>query len=728
MSRLTSNKAFYPELEDLQVGQQFVFYSSLLGATEEFNPYAHQTGIMARDYLYKSHNILNPQSDTEASVVMQQAMFMLEKAWQFEEAKERYYINYLAQKFPESTIFKKTNIDFMDLILELNRIQKGAERAQQYIDYERKRWSDYREYFEEIEAKKEDFVKTKDLDKDDPLKKEAAGQYHAARSAHLGQSLQRKIGALDSEFFTSLDKNKNAIVNILKDVVINKFGSDLFIYKKDGLQIDYYKTAKLINVLIKMIYEQLLISSAWKGVRSSSRKRNAASKVADTIFGETDNSRRAILDSLKKTSIGNEGIDELRQHLTSKQQKEIAERMKANQDKLKPLIHNLKNLYRKETGVSKIYEASFKKWMKSKGYDDNYEEQLLRELSIIENIKVDIWFESEESVMREHLIQGLDAVLNGNKHNLKSDIEAGQLVIEISVDTNTMNKEVSKAIRDYEQKLWTTQQSFIQNMKVGADKKSYEQNYNKFVLARQEQLKILDELETLLRQQQIDVKDVLTYFNVHTSVKDQTGNLYLDKGSGFTGGAVGRDDSALSFIDNVNKLYQHSGYNLSTTDLAWLKNATLNAGKGLIGSRNKNALEGYFSMFVNFLMFDDAYNIVEDSFSDYLNNLQGNISVQDIHLYVFNGIYVPLSYMLKSIWNALKAFSKDMHRYTTNLNTGAARVSLTTYNVSGYPGYTEQDWKREAQNARDNTKIKVVLMSGFLDLLNQLNEKLQNPI
>lgn len=86
----------------------------------------------------------------------------------------------------------------MDLILELNRIQKGAERAQQYIDYERKRWSDYREHFEEIEAKKEDFVKTKGLDKDDPLKKEAAGQYHAARSAHLGQSLQRKIGALDS--------------------------------------------------------------------------------------------------------------------------------------------------------------------------------------------------------------------------------------------------------------------------------------------------------------------------------------------------------------------------------------------------------------------------------------------------------------------------------------------------------------------------------------------------
>ena len=53
-------------------------------------------------------------------------------------------------------------------------------------------------------------------------------------------------------------------------------------------------------------------------------------------------------------------------------------------------------------------------------------------------------------------------------------------------------------------------------------------------------------------------------------------------------------------------LYTRSGSNLSKADLAWLKVATLNAGQGLIGSRNKQALEGYFAMFVDYLMFDDA--------------------------------------------------------------------------------------------------------------------------
>ena len=98
------------------------------------------------------------------------------------------------------------------------------------------------------------------------------------------------------------------------------------------------------------------------------------------------------------------------------------------------------------------------------------------------------------------------------------------------------------------------------------------------MLAREEQIKILLELEELLKLQEIDIAEALTYFNVHTSVKDQTGNLYLDKGSGFTGGALGKGDSALSFIDNIKNIYAHSGNNLSMTDLAWLKLAVLNAG------------------------------------------------------------------------------------------------------------------------------------------------------
>jgi hypothetical protein len=36
-------------------------------------------------------------------------------------------------------------------------------------------------------------------------------------------------------------------------------------------------------------------------------------------------------------------------------------------------------------------------------------------------------------------------------------------------------------------------------MSVGADKDSYEQNYKKFVLAREEQMRLLDELEQSLR-------------------------------------------------------------------------------------------------------------------------------------------------------------------------------------------------------------------------------------
>ena len=79
MAIKTSNNAFYPELTDLKVGQQYIFYNSLLGATEEFNPYARDTGVMARNYLYKQ-NIFNPKSNTEASTTIQQALSILEKS------------------------------------------------------------------------------------------------------------------------------------------------------------------------------------------------------------------------------------------------------------------------------------------------------------------------------------------------------------------------------------------------------------------------------------------------------------------------------------------------------------------------------------------------------------------------------------------------------------------------------------------------------------------------
>ena len=41
-------------------------------------------------------------------------------------------------------------------------------------------------------------------------------------------------------------------------------------------------------------------------------------------------------------------------------------------------------------------------------------------------------------------------MLNGTAHNLKSDFEAGKLMIEVSANTDSMNKEVSKTIHEYE--------------------------------------------------------------------------------------------------------------------------------------------------------------------------------------------------------------------------------------------------------------------------------------
>lgn len=61
---------------------------------------------------------------------------------------------------------------------------------------------------------------------------------------------------------------------------------------------------------------------------------------------------------------------------------------------------------------------------------------------------------------------------------------------------------------------------------------------------------------------------------------------------------------------------------------------------------------------------------------------------------------------------------------TRNLSKGTVRTQIYSYNVgSKYPGNTEADWEREADNARKTTKIKMYFLMNMADVVNQLYEK-----
>jgi len=82
----------------------------------------------------------------------------------------------------------------------------------------------------------------------------------------------------------------------------------------------------------------------------------------------------------------------------------------------------------------------------------------------------------------------------------------------------------------------------------------------------------------------------------------------------------------------------------------------------MIGHYLKSSLEDYFSIFVGFLMFNDAELMFEDVTKWIKDNTIS--TVNDIHLYELNGVTVPSSFLLENTYQALKAISKDIQSKT----------------------------------------------------------------
>ena len=171
----------------------------------------------------------------------------------------------------------------------------------------------------------------------------------------------------------------------------------------------------------------------------------------------------------------------------------------------------------------------------------------------------------------------------------------------------------------------------------------------------------LEALAKIIEEREARTKAILTKYNVLETVKDQSGLLdtFVDnsklreRGIGFSGGAMGTNSNGLSVIDNILALGEKGNLLDPETDAEWLKFALLNSGLGLIGHFNRYSLENYFSLFAAYLMFDDAQLIVSDALADSAKDIDKKTSVQNIHLYIINGVYIPQSYILEELYKRM---------------------------------------------------------------------------
>ena len=544
---------------------------------------------------------------------------------------------------------------------------------------------------------------------------------------------------------------------------------------------------KTLQGLIMMIVEEIVTDELTadltieKGSQTKFLQKGAiaqgkelSSKINELLSSEVGLAR---LEAMAETVYReNASIQQLDQLYQSDEYEDLLAAYKNNNNQTHRITQQLLKRLREQKSIQEeYYKDTGKRWKSGQKKGTELFDQWLTKkynldsdysiASIIETARNSVsgnWYYSEIQPIQDgikRMVELGNKALQGSTFRPsdfpKTDVLAGYLTCEISYDEKplrqkqlTLQKHIhqmekaqsrmDKALQDFFDETNNSKTNLTKTIRKHSDVDDYTHNAEAFLELREKQLAILDQLTQEILQQQKDLDIALTRFNVLTTVKDQEGILaprrgqaigakgknYMEAGIGFSGGAMGKNDSGLSVIDNLIALGKQGGNVLTDEDGTWLKFALLNSGLGLLGFKNRATLENYFSLFASFLMFDDAQNIVADALIQRADEIGKTNTVQEIHLYIFNGIYFPQSYILTELYNHMREAISSASFKKRNLSKGTVRTQIYGYNVgSKYPGNTEADWEREADNARKTTKIKMYFLMNMADVVNQLYEK-----
>ena len=227
-------------------------------------------------------------------------------------------------------------------------------------------------------------------------------------------------------------------------------------------------------------------------------------------------------------------------------------------------------------------------------------------------------------------------------------------------------------------------------------------------------------LKEQLAQQGLQINDIRALFQIDDSAK--FAETFIKTEGGFHGGSLGSD--VLSQINNINTMLEWGG--ITPLDADRLMSMVLNAGDALIGASARPALENYFTTVGSMLMFRSGGNAIQE----WRKQAQGqyNNSPTKIHIYQLGPAVVPESYVLLKTWETL---NNCVNLLEVEAESTGSRVKI--YNpvsdkdikkdTNGVPS-----WQLTASDNYSKVKLEMVLMGGFLDLMEQMLDKMNSIV
>lgn len=672
------------KLPQLTAGTRYVFFSSL---EHEPSSLYQSLASYAEDLLYDLEgDIRYNANDTQSSNKINTALSFLQKAAQFERAKENQFFANFKNKYPDyEQIFNinltnPSSMDYMNFIANINIALKGITTFKERLNTERQR-------LRRVQSFNGKNYNVLSFNRDNLQKRVAQANEDALTFFKRGGKSRAKAGSGEGGESTFRDLfSRRSNMSNLTAIILQNYGADIFDFSKNKLALSPRKTAALIKALTDEAYAMFISEN-------EILTENSTIEIRNTILGPEFES--FVSDLLRAPDLS-EALGDIADQYNLDTNTNISG--------IKNQIDNLKSDLIKSKGrvYADIPETmTTEEWLKINGISDNFLKQIYKSTL---TVQAQAYYVGEDLTLIEQVRNRLGAALGGGA-NPTDDVYAGKLIVTIDgqYDFDTVEQELKKIGRDA-----------YKNIKGLNNLDTFFENAEQLRNARQKQQEELEKIskntDTLTEAGQY----LLSHINIHTTIKGYTaaeGSRFKYEG-GFGGASFG---STLPMQLNVLQQMTDSG-GISLGDLEFLQFACVNAGNQMIGHFLKSPLENYFSTFVGFLMFNDAELMFEDVAKWTTENAISGVN--DIHLYEINGVTFPSSYLLENTYQALTHISTDLARS----NQQGVKAKLTTYNG----GPIDHDWEKTSATATAKTKLEIRFLAGFLDILDQISQAMPN--
>ena len=182
----------------------------------------------------------------------------------------------------------------------------------------------------------------------------------------------------------------------------------------------------------------------------------------------------------------------------------------------------------------------------------------------------------------------------------------------------------------------------------------------------------------------------------------------------------------IQVLSALTKLYAAPGFSEALMNPDMLITFLLNISDSTLGANNKNALEVYLSLFAGTLMFDDISSIATEALANFAQEIPTNSSIKQLHVFNINGIYFPLSIILKNIINQTQLAIQNLSSLALNTEKTAVVKLSAPKTINSVNSPTKEDWENLSQSTIQNTQIQITFLAGFTNYISELYDAMQS--